>query len=238
MGTKEAQGVLLEDEALEKGFNEAVDDLKKSIGDDSKELRKAKKAPPEGSEEEEESDSEESDEDEEDEEEEENDEKKPPFKKSIEEVIAEDPEAAAAMDVEPYLRELAKGLDEVLSEIATAFSKRMGKIESMVKSQSRVILVQAELEKSIHGKIDAMGQTAQPTKGMRVLAKSRFGKEGREFSPVQVLAKSRDWLRKGKINLLESGMVETRVNKNLLGKIGDAFDAKVEALLGDKEVVE
>lgn len=87
----------------------------------------------------------------------------------------------------------------------------------------------------MHGKIDAIGQSTEPPRGLRI-AKSRFGKEGREYSPVEVLQKSREWLRKGKINLLEAGQIETRVNKNLLGKVGDAFDSKVEAMLGAKEV--
>jgi len=40
-----------------------------------------------------------------------------------------------------------------------------------------------------------------------------------------------DWLKNEKIDLLEAGMIETRINKGQLGKRKDTLDRKVAQLI-------
>jgi glucan-binding YG repeat protein len=94
------QEVLLDDDLIEKDFNDALESLQKSL-----KLEKAKDEDEDDEKSYEESDAEE------DEDESEEDEKE--MEKSISDILAEDPEAAAAMDVEPFLRQLAKAIDEI-----------------------------------------------------------------------------------------------------------------------------
>ena len=91
--------VLLEDDlAIESDFNDAIDSLRKSLSEESGSLIKSKKITKkfDGDE-----GDEEPEEDEGDEEEEEEVEKS---RKTIEDTLMEDNEAAAAMDVEPFLQ--------------------------------------------------------------------------------------------------------------------------------------
>jgi len=128
---------VLDVEAMEKSFNDAVEDLKKAIGDSEevdpkpgkKDLKKAKgkKAP----------DFEEEEEEEPEEEEEEDEEEAKGVKKSVEDILSEDSEAEASMDVEPFLRQLAKAID-----------KRLDGIEALSKAQGRAIVMQSELSKA------------------------------------------------------------------------------------------
>lgn len=225
------QEVLLEDDLeIEKGFNDAIDDLRKSLGqevkegeEESKEELEKAKAPPFKKKDEEEP--------EEEEEEEEEDEK---YRKSIEDTLREEPEAAAAMDVEPFLLQLAKALDEGRAQSDKTVDTRLKKIEKLVKSIGTAALASAELQKSTRDIVKQIGGTPIPSGSVKRLQKARFevaDGNPQEFDTHEVLAKSRDWLKTGKINLIEAGCIEGRINKGLLGRVNDRTDQKVAALM-------
>lgn len=228
---------LQEDLELETGFNDAIDNLRKSLGRSESELRKSKGKEEDedeesDAEEAEESDAEESEEDEEPEEEEPEDKGKrfkPRMKKSIEDILREEPEAAAAMDVEPFLLQLAKAMDESMD----AISKRIGQVERIAKSIGSATIASAELQKSTRDMVKVIGDQPLPVSSVRRLEKARFGSgdDKKEVDTRDILSKSRDWVKTGKIDLIEAGNLEGRINKGLLGKVNDRLDQKVDALL-------
>lgn len=242
MGAEIKEEVLLKDDHdIEKGFNDAIDDLRKSLGqEDGKaseeelELQKAGKVPPQfkkkakaaaGDEE-----------PEEDEDEEEDEEKS--YRKSIEDTLREEPEAAAAMDVEPFLLQLAKAIEESREEDRTIFAKQFAKVEKLVKSIGTATLASAELQKSTREIVKQIGGMPLPSGSIKRLQKARFDSvdgNPQEFDTREVLMKSRDWLKTGKIDLGEAGNIEGRINKNLLGRVGDRLDQKVAALMRERE---
>jgi len=234
-GTEEQ--VLLEDDLkIEEGFNDAIDDLRKSLGieeekeSSEEELEKAKgkkakgkKAPPFKKEEEE---SEEVEEEESEEEE--------SYRKSIEETLMEEPEAAAAMDVEPFLLQLAKAIDEGQVQSEAAIDMRFKSLEKIIKNMGIAAVASAELQKSTRDMIKQIGDMPIPSGSVKRLEKARFevvDGNPQEFDTREVLAKSRDWVKTGKIDLMEAGNIEGRVNKNLLGRVNDRLDQKVAALM-------
>jgi hypothetical protein len=73
-----------------------------------------------------------------------------------------------------------------------------------------------------------------PSGSIKRLQKARFDTgdgNAQEYNPRDVLAKSRDWIKDGKITLMEAGNIEGRVNKNLLGKVKDPLDHKIAELM-------
>lgn len=212
---------LQNDELIEQDFNDALTDLQKSLEPDEKtdELQKAKgdKSP----------------EVEEDEDKGEEEEEEEQYTKSIADILDEDPDASVAIDVEPFLRQLVKAVDESIAELIKSVGKRMGTLEKLVKSQSAVLLQTAKLEKSISDTIQAIGGQPVPSNSIRTLAKSRFGNEesAPEYSNMDVLAKSRDWVKNQKISLIDAGKIEGRINKGKLGTFGDRLDQKVAELM-------
>lgn len=226
MGTKDES--LKDDLDMESGFNDAINDLRKSLGQPAKkaDLKKSEdgdrddKPPAKDQDEEPES---EDDEGEEDEGEEEG------MKKSIEDRLREEPEAAAAMDVEPFLLQLAKAMDEAMTGIA----KRIGKVEKLTKSIGSATLASVELQKATRDFVKSIGDQPMPSGSLRRLEKARFGEgdKATEIDTRDVLAKSRDWVKTGRMDLIEAGNLEGRINKGLLGKVNDHLDQKVSALL-------
>jgi hypothetical protein len=238
MGTEE-QAVLLDTSEVEQSFNASLEKLRKSLGnseedggDSGEELNKARKLPPsfkanaekkkKAAAEEDEEDSEEDDNSEEEDEE---------MGKSIQEILSEDPEAAAAMDVEPFLLQLAKAFDESMGAIAG----RITKLETLTKSIGEMNLASAELQKSTNALVKSIGDMPVPRRAITSLSKSRFtpinGDNPAEYPSRDVLIKSRDWLKTGKIDINEAGMIEGRINKNVLGRTNDRLDQKVAALM-------
>jgi len=220
-----ADEVLLDDELIEKGFNDALEDLQKSLGLESDaNLQKAKKGKTDEDEEEEAEEEDEMDEEEDDDEE---------YRKSIPDLLADDPEAAAAMDVEPFLFQLAKAIDESIEQIQKSVGKRIGKTEAMIKSQAKVIAASAQLQKSTREMVKSMGEQPVGSRSIKRLQKSRFeGSDGAvDVDNNTVLAKSREWLRNGKMDLMEANMIEGRINKGLLFKSNDPLDRKVADLM-------
>lgn len=230
--TKEKDGAVLDDTTLEEDFNKALEDLTKSLEPDE-DLEKAKKAKKPPVDEENEPESDESDEDGSlDEEDEDEEEKK--VKKSLDDWMGDDEEAETAMDVEPFLRTLVKSLTTVINDSNKAQNTRINKLEKLVKSQSKLLAVQAKLQKSVAEKTDKIAKTPIPSGSIKRLQKARFGEGTPELNGMQVLNKSTDWLRNGKISLLEAGKIEGRINSGTLGSYKDALDTKIVSLL--KEV--
>ena len=225
MGTKDES--LKDDLDMESGFNDAINDLRKSLGQPAKkaDLKKSEDGdeddkPPA-------KDEDESEPEEGEDEDEEGDEEG--MKKSIEDRLREEPEAAAARDVEPFLLQLAKAMDEAMTGIA----KRIGKVEKLTKSIGSATLASVELQKATRDFVKSIGDQPMPSGSLRRLEKARFGEgdKATEIDTRDVLAKSRDWVKTGRMDLIEAGNLEGRINKGLLGKVNDRLDQKVSALL-------
>lgn len=224
--TKRVDQEVLLDENLEKGFDEVLEDLQKSLNPDSEELSKADK-------DDEEKKPSKSDVTDDEDEEEEDEYEEDDVEKSIEDILRDDEEASAAMDVSDFLLQFTKAIDETM----TGLMSRVANVEKLTKSIGQMTVKQAQLSKSMSETVAAIGGQPLPPKSVVALNKaSRFGEENDqvEASPAEVLIKSRDWLQKGKVNLVEAGMIEGRVNKGLIGKMNDPLDAKIINLLKEE----
>lgn len=249
MGEKQATEEVLDIKAQEKSFNEQLALLRKAIGessdeedsedseeesDDTQDLKKAGSDSKAKAAKAQDFDEDEEDEEEAEEEEDEEEEEKK-IGKSIEEQLSEDLEAEASMDVEPFLRELVKSIDKRMDDMQKSMKKKLGDIEVLAKAQAGTLLAQASLQKAQAQTVDKIAKQDQKIGGLRRLNKARFeaadGAEPVEANGPVVLAKSMDWLKEKKIDLLEAGMIETRVNKGILGQRNDALDHKVAKLL-------
>jgi len=212
---------LQDDLEMETGFNDAINDLRKSLGRPEKaELNKSEAEEPED-----EDEGEEGGEEGEGEEGEEGDEEG--MKKSMSDRLREDPEAAAAMDVEPFLNQLAKSLDSAMATLG----KRIAQVEKLTKSIGAATLANSELQKSTRDMVKSIGDQPLPAQGLKRLEKARFGTEEKEIDTRELLVKSRDWVKTGKMDLIEAGSLEGRINKGLVGRVNDRLDQKVAALL-------
>ncbi len=231
----------LTEDVLEKSFNDALAGLDKALGistEDSKkadelqkarELIKAEEEAKKPAKDEEEDEPEEEDEDDEDDEGEEEG-----MKKSIEDMLAEDPEAEASMDVAPFLNSFVKSFDVALSGLRKEFMSQLTEQGTLIKSQALLLKAQAELSKSTKEYVKKIGEEPIQTTSVRMLQKSRFETEGTEaveLSGVEILQKSTEWLADKKIDLMQAGMIESRVNKGSIGKVNDALDQTVNELL-------
>ena len=234
MGEDTKKKEAVDETTLEEDFNKALEDLSKSLEIDE-DLEKAKKSKKPVPDEEDDNEPESDGSDEEgsvDEDEEEEKDKK--VKKSLDDWMEDDEDAEAAMDVEPFLRQLVKSLTGVLEETRAGQEAKIAKLEKLVKSQGRLLTVQAKLQKSVAEKTEKIANTPMPVQSVRQLQKGRFAEDLPEMTGMQVLTKSRNWLRDNKITLLEAGKIEGRVNSGSLGQQKDALDIKVTSLL--KEV--
>jgi len=225
---EDTQKKVVDETTLEEDFNKALEDLSKSLelDEDLEKAKKSKKVPSD-SDEDNEPESEDSDEDgsvDEDEEDE-------TVKKSLDDWMNEDEDAEAAMDVEPFLRQLVKSLTTVIENNRVAQEAKIAKLEKLVKSQGKLLTVQAKLQKSVAEQTEKIAKTPLPISSVRSLQKSRFAEDLPEMTGMQVLNKSREWLQSNKITLLEAGKIEGRVNSGSLGQQKDALDMKVMSLL-------
>ncbi|KKK96903.1 hypothetical protein LCGC14_2658100, partial [marine sediment metagenome] len=172
----------------------------------------------------------------EDEEEEEVDDKEAKgVKKSIDDFLAEDPEAEAAMDVSPFLAQLTKAvkaIEERVDGLQKSISDKMVGVETMLKAQGKATYLQMELQKSQRTTVELIAKEDREVGGMLRMRKSRFDGEGSvNIDGPTVLEKSREWVAEKKIDILEAGLIEQRVNKNSLGTYKDDLDSKVERLI-------
>jgi hypothetical protein len=204
---------------LQKSWKESLDELRKSVNPDDEKLEKAKKPKVADLEtEEEEGEEEDNVAEEEDEagEEAEKGKKKPEkVKKSLPDLIAEDdPEAEAAMDIEPFLKSLAKQIGEKTTTLEDA----VGSLAKMVRVQGKALLSSMEMQKSLQEQVAIIGGQPVPVKG--VLQKSggaqRFAPaaEGGEkpLDKQEVMLKAMDLQRQGKINSRTVTVLEGRLN--------------------------
>jgi len=220
---------------FEKSWNDGIESLRKSMsGDDT--LQKAKAPPFKKKEEVEDESADEEPEDKgedegsaEDEAEDEGEEEE--AKKSLsdfETTVAEEPEAEAAMDVEPFLRQLVKSFNKSIKSL----SAEIAEVKVLQKAQATVALNAATLQKGMASVVEKIGKMPIPTGTVLRKSGDRFNNGGKAVDAKMVLLKSQTWAQERKISLVEAGMIEARANKNLLGTVGDALDQKVAALLG------
>lgn len=218
------------DAQFEESWNASVENLRKSVGLD---LSKARQTPEEEEDEEEGEESAPEEEEETDEEEEEEHGpakgKMPPAfaKKSMEDIVSEDTEAEAAMDVEPFLRQLVKAFDIAMAGVLA----KVAKIEAVQKSMADVTLKSAELQKSLRDTVQKIGETPMPRAG--ALLKSggngtKFGApEGKQFTKNEILAKSHELLVAGKLKTNDATLVEVKLNRGTFNPETDAFSKSI-----------
>jgi hypothetical protein len=212
---------VLDPETLEKSFDESITALRTLLGggDDDKAtaLEKAKKPePPED---------EESGDEEEDETDEEEEEEGPHMKKSLPDFVGEESEeAAAAMDVEPFLKALTAGIQKYLDRSFENLHKSLvGKINAvgeLTKSMGKATLVAAEMQKSIRDVVYKIGKTPIPSGTVLRKSGDRFEVDPADkpeggYDKVATLQKSYELLKSGKIDILMATKIEGRVQKNL-----------------------
>lgn len=239
-GTETQEGQVSEEE-LEKSFNAAMENLKKS-NQSSGSLQKSKntsdpstdtKAPMDDAGEEDDDDSDDDDDD--------GDygstkKSKGEARKSVQDRLIgdDDPQVSNAMDVEPFLRKLVKSIDDRISEEMGTIRKSMGHTMEMLKAQGQMLEVSANLQKSSHDTVNAIAKEPQNVKGRIQKSGDRFqDQEGDtpNVDPWVVLQKSSQWVKDNKLNIEDAGRLEYRVNKGLLFKNGDKFDQNIESLL-------
>jgi len=198
-------------EKLEKGWNDAIAEMRKSFGDEPEEkagkedLRKASK-------DEDDSDSDEG-------EASDSDESPPPksTKKSLADEIAElDPEAEAAMDIEPYLKSFAVAVDEKITS-STAdipeLRKAVKELTKMVKVLGKAVLVGTEMQKSTREELGKIGELDIPSMSRLRKSRDRFEVDGTEkMSRTEVLSKAMELQGQGKLSFHDVTLLEGRLN--------------------------
>jgi hypothetical protein len=208
----------IDPEKLQKSWNDSVSELRKSVeaegGDMGGGTKKAKKKIPEFEAEEEEDEGDDSVAEEEDEagEEEAEEEPKKKVKKSLPDLLAEDdPEAEAAMDIEPFLKSLAKVTGNEIQKL----EKSISALTRQVQIHGKALLSQMEMQKSIQDTVQIIGGQPVPARG--VLQKSTTGRfptgEGaKEMNKQEVMLKAMDLQREGKLNVHDVTILEGRMN--------------------------
>jgi hypothetical protein len=200
---------------LQKSWNESLEELRKSVNPDGDPLEKAKKpkvAAFEASEEEgEEEDNVGEEEDEAGEAEEKGKGKgKEKVKKSLaDEIAASDPEAEAAMDIEPFLKALANQIGDK----TITLEKAVTDLTKMVRIQGKALLSSMDLQKSLQDQVAVIGGQPVPTKGVLQKSAQRFPEgEAPEKSKQEVMLKAMDLARQGKIENRMITILEGRLN--------------------------
>jgi hypothetical protein len=201
---KKAGEDLIDQGQLKKSWNESLEALRKSVGGNGPKVAPAEDDDDSSSSTEEESSSSSTSS---------STSSGPPagIKKSLPDLIAEDPEAEAAMDIEPYLKSLALGIDKKTESL----EKAVADLTKMVKIQSKAFLASMDLQKSMQDRLDAIGNKKIPVQ--TVLKKSDTGRfsagEGQpEMSQVQIMNKAMDLSRQGVIGSRDVTILEGRLN--------------------------
>jgi hypothetical protein len=208
---------VLDIDKLEKSWNESVDELRGLLGGETSddggeatELTKSKKK-------EEESDEDERDTEEEDDEGDEEDDEEESYEKSLPDFVGEaDVEADIAMDVAPFLKSLAEGIQQYMDYRIGELQKSVEDAAMLTKSMSRVMLSSNEMQKAMTDEVKKIG--GQPIPSRSLLSKSgttsRFG-NGEPTNPdrLSVLQKSSELVLAGKMSTKDAIILEGRVNK-------------------------
>jgi len=205
-------------EELEKSFDKAVDDLRKSLnpedsekdttsteeGKTKEELAKAEKGEDDTSsgEEEEEAPS-----------------KGKETKKSLSEEIAEDdPEAEMAMDIAPYLKSMADRLGKRVDKRTAnlpELQKAVKDLTGLVTILAKAVLAGSEMQKSIKGDLDKIGEIDIPSMTRLRKSKDRFETDGTEkMTKGEIMMKAMDLQSAGKLSVRDVVVLEGRLNAN------------------------
>lgn len=201
---------------LQKSWNESLEELRKSVNPDAEALEKAKKPKVAAFEADEEEGEEEDNVGEEEDEAGEAEEKgkgkkKEVAKKSLsDEIAADDPEAEAAMDIEPFLKSLAKKIGEKTTTLEQAVTD----LTKMVRIQGKALLSSMDLQKAIQDQVAVIGGQPVPTKGtLQKSTTARFAEgEKAELTKQEVMLKAMDLQAKGKIDMHTVTILEGRMN--------------------------
>jgi len=199
---------------LEKSWSQAIEDLNKSIAGKAP-LSKGKK----NNMEKEEGDEEDEDEGSpEDEEEDMMEARKKKVKKSLSDYIAEEPESEIAMDIEPFLKSLADGIDAVIRNKTDELDKSVAYLTGLVKSLSKAFIASTEMTKSVTDQMNKMSGVPIPSASR--LHKSqgdRFDaqQDNPQLSKDEIMQKAFELQTSGKISVLQTIALEGRLNKGL-----------------------
>lgn len=202
-------------EELSKALDESLLDLSKQLQGDGERrvLSKAKKAEEEEEDEDEPNDSGDEEYEGEEEEDENEEEEKRPMKKSLEDFVGdEDPEAEMAMDVAPFLKSLVRGQQKYIDMQFNQLRKSFSSTEKLIKSQGNVLLAQAQLSKSMNAELRAFGDAPQKSSSQLKKSGERFDVAPKPYNKAEILSKSFNLLREGKIDTLMATKIEHRVN--------------------------
>jgi len=202
--------------AFEKSFDDSIDTLAELLNGGTKPEEEILKAKKEDKAVDLASEMPEDDEDDDDEE----DDKKKEAKKSLPDALAEIPEVAEAMDVEPFLRELAKSIDERFAAIekgVATLKKSIANVESLSKAQGSLLVNSAALMKATSETVEKIGDTPVPSTTLLRKSGDRFpeSKEGKRLGRDEILTKALELKNAGKLSLTDVTKIEGRLNKNL-----------------------
>jgi len=217
---KEDATMTVDPEELEKSWDESVDKLKTLLKSDEpdKDENKGKKDKVKLQKADEEPDDDDDDDEDEDDDEEEEPEA---MSKSLDDLVAEeDSEAEIAMDVEPFLKSLVKGLEKYIDRRLVKLAKSISKVEALSKAQAETAVKGHELQKAIDDKVQKIGK--MPIASSSVLRKGgeRFPKEkggngAADYDSRKVLQKSFELVQQKKIDLVMATKIEGRVNHRM-----------------------
>jgi len=207
---EEAPEADADDEATEESGEDAADDteptpenLKKAWDDFMKKKKNGKKNGKKGKKDNEDDD------DEEDE----------AYKsRAVAETVAADPEAEAAMDIEPFLKALVHGIDRRLDAIEATVAKAAKAQEAVFavqKSAAGLALSHGDLVREVHEVVSAAGgQPAERRGRLRVV--ERFGKsaaeDGADYDPQEAKAKLLELAKSKALSPEQIGVCEMRIN--------------------------
>lgn len=205
-----SQTQVVDEKVLEKSFNESMSSLKSVLEKAKKKGKTKEQSPDTESDLYESSDSEESESSSSEEEE-------STMKKSITDLISEDPEADAAMDVEPFLKSLANGIEISLEDKVTRLEKSINYLTKVVKALGGAIVAQSEFQKSIDIKVQKIGETPIPSGSVLSKSKGRFDSNGKEIilSKAQIMTKAIELCKSNQISTMDVALLEGRLNKGL-----------------------
>lgn len=137
--------------------------------------------------------------------------KKKGMKKSLVEEVANDPEASAAMDVEPFLKSLTEAISARFDSIEETLEK-MGKAQS---AQSRVIVEESRLVKSLAELNAAAGDEPMQRKGLTTKTQERFEPAPEGLTKSEAMARLIEFSKAGKLNPVQVSIIEGRLNKGI-----------------------
>jgi hypothetical protein len=221
---------------LAEEFDTSIAALRKSLGLEDEETKTPDKPDLQKSKSSEMKGEAESDEEEEEEGEDGEEEGYEDAKKSIEASMADDPESEAAMDVEPFLRTLVKGIDAKFNALESFIKSKLDNQESLIKAQSSVMLAQSQLQKSLLDTAEKIGQQPIGSLSVRNKQGERFQKstdkgDALDYSKVD----TQQLLKAGKIDLTQATVIDNRIAKGSLFARNDEIDTMVKSLISTQE---